>query len=98
MQSRMTFEEIMALAPGDAFQWGDMSWEKTGPQDVNSVSDETGTWLATHEGHGGVYRLQVTVAGPSRRIKRIGVDDGHLKLAEAAGHGIAVVARKKDGS
>ncbi|WP_115050809.1 DEAD/DEAH box helicase [Xanthomonas arboricola] len=98
MQTRMTFEEIMALAPGDAFQWGDMLWEKTGPQDVNFVSGETGTWLATHEGHGGVYRLQVTVAGTSRRIKRIGVDDGHLKLAEAAGYGIAVVARKKDGS
>lgn len=97
-QTRMTFKEIIALAPGDAFQWGDMSWEKTGPQDVNSISGETGTWLATHEGHGGVYRLQVTVAGPSRRIKRIGVDDGHLKLAEAAGHGIAVVAKKKDGS
>jgi len=97
-QARRTFEEIMALAPGDGFQWGGMSWEKTGPQDVNSVSGETGTWLATQEGYGGVYRLQVTVAGSNRRIKRIGVDDGHLKLVEAAVHGIAVVARKKDGS
>lgn len=97
-QPDMTFEEIMALAPSDAFQWGGMSWERIGPQDLNSISGESGTWLATQEGHGGVYRLQVTVAGPNRRIKRIGVDDGHLKLAEAAGHGIAVLARKKDGS
>lgn len=94
----LTLDEIMALAPEDSFLWGGMAWEKTVPQDVNCVSGETATWLATHEGHDGVYRLQVTVAGPSRRIKRIGVDDRHLKIAEAASHGIAIVARKKDGS
>lgn len=91
-------DEIIAMSSGKIFRWAEMPWEKMDPRGIESVSGQTGTWLATDEGQDGVYRLQITVAGPSRRIKRIGVDAVHLKPTEAGSLGIVVIAKKHEGS
>lgn len=90
--------EVESLAAGSVFDWKGMSWIKQDPRAVELVCGESGTWLATHAGHGGLYRLQVTVSGLGRRVKRIGVDSSHLKLSDVEGIGLSVVAKKNEGS
>lgn len=89
----MDANAIAALSEGQVFVWGDLSWVKCVDKQVDAVARESGTWLAMQDGL--VFRLQITVAGPMKRFKRIGLDRDQRKLVDAASLDVVLVAKKK---
>lgn len=84
--------EIERMPPGTRFEWGGKPWVRLRATLDAEAAQQSASWIATEDGLGRAYRLEVAIAGTTRRFKRIGIDSQHRKLVDAVGLGIRILA------